>query len=173
MSHTRARGSVRPKKERTEKAPKSKPAPPGGATPPHRARHRDHRTGRLVLGRAAARQGLRSRGRRAPHVARLVRADRAPARSRPHRAGRPPRPALPYICGARRQARRGLQPRRPELRADLVEPARAHGLRSEEHTSELQSRLHLVCRLLLEKKKTAYQTILDFAKSTCYSLQSD
>src|SRR5256884_3728933 len=28
------------------------------------------------------------------------------------------------------------------------------GIRSEEHTSELQSRLHLVCRLLLEKKKT-------------------
>src|SRR5205809_3875165 len=32
--------------------------------------------------------------------------------------------------------------------------ALAHGdVRSEEHTSELQSRLHLVCRLLLEKKK--------------------
>src|SRR2546429_1160693 len=33
--------------------------------------------------------------------------------------------------------------------------AQAHGVefRSEEHTSELQSRLHLVCRLLLEKKK--------------------
>src|SRR2546422_1317173 len=30
-------------------------------------------------------------------------------------------------------------------------------LRSEEHTSELQSRLHLVCRLLLEKKKKLYQ----------------
>src|SRR2546422_6442862 len=29
----------------------------------------------------------------------------------------------------------------------------AGGIRSEEHTSELQSRLHLVCRLLLEKKK--------------------
>src|SRR2546422_1508377 len=29
----------------------------------------------------------------------------------------------------------------------------AAGPRSEEHTSELQSRLHLVCRLLLEKKK--------------------
>src|SRR5256884_6889924 len=29
--------------------------------------------------------------------------------------------------------------------------------RSEEHTSELQSRLHLVCRLLLEKKKTHHQ----------------
>src|SRR2546422_7108555 len=33
--------------------------------------------------------------------------------------------------------------------------------RSEEHTSELQSRLHLVCRLLLEKKKI---TIYDFSK---------
>src|SRR2546422_4976687 len=31
-------------------------------------------------------------------------------------------------------------------------------LRSEEHTSELQSRLHLVCRLLLEKKKTVNRT---------------
>src|SRR2546429_3500889 len=30
---------------------------------------------------------------------------------------------------------------------------RRHAERSEEHTSELQSRLHLVCRLLLEKKK--------------------
>src|SRR2546422_7510025 len=30
---------------------------------------------------------------------------------------------------------------------------RADVVRSEEHTSELQSRLHLVCRLLLEKKK--------------------
>src|SRR2546429_6537542 len=32
----------------------------------------------------------------------------------------------------------------------------AEGTRSEEHTSELQSRLHLVCRLLLEKKKKQY-----------------
>src|SRR2546422_3729420 len=31
--------------------------------------------------------------------------------------------------------------------------ARGAAMRSEEHTSELQSRLHLVCRLLLEKKK--------------------
>src|SRR3712207_8124918 len=31
----------------------------------------------------------------------------------------------------------------------------AFGIRSEEHTSELQSRQYLVCRLLLEKKKTA------------------
>src|SRR5687768_18204274 len=35
--------------------------------------------------------------------------------------------------------------------ADL--PGDVDELRSEEHTSELQSRLHLVCRLLLEKKK--------------------
>src|SRR5205809_6176605 len=34
-----------------------------------------------------------------------------------------------------------------------VHAARFDGTRSEEHTSELQSRLHLVCRLLLEKKK--------------------
>src|SRR5205809_3221050 len=44
---------------------------------------------------------------------------------------------------------------------------RRHGLsvlpRSEEHTSELQSRLHLVCRLLLEKKKqnTTHARTLD------------
>src|SRR2546422_6913312 len=33
--------------------------------------------------------------------------------------------------------------------------------RSEEHTSELQSRLHLVCRLLLEKKKKKHKTCDD------------
>src|SRR5690554_7633081 len=33
---------------------------------------------------------------------------------------------------------------------------RSLGRRSEEHTSELQSRPHLVCRLLLEKKNTAH-----------------
>src|SRR5687768_17843844 len=43
----------------------------------------------------------------------------------------------------------------PTIRADLdrlVAMLRAVPERSEEHTSELQSRLHLVCRLLLEKK---------------------
>src|SRR2546429_2584249 len=34
------------------------------------------------------------------------------------------------------------------------------GDRSEEHTSELQSRLHLVCRLLLEKKKNTQNRII-------------
>src|SRR3712207_7481601 len=38
----------------------------------------------------------------------------------------------------------------PALRVNTVLP----GPRSEEHTSELQSRQYLVCRLLLEKKKT-------------------
>src|ERR1041385_9324419 len=40
----------------------------------------------------------------------------------------------------------------------------AAATRSEEHTSELQSRLHLVCRLLLEKKKIQHKsnlTLLD------------
>src|SRR2546422_1731328 len=40
-----------------------------------------------------------------------------------------------------------------DLVAELIE-----GKRSEEHTSELQSRLHLVCRLLLEKKKKKKKT---------------
>src|SRR2546429_3074889 len=38
----------------------------------------------------------------------------------------------------------------------------ANLLRSEEHTSELQSRLHLVCRLLLEKKKKTTYTHLSY-----------
>src|SRR2546429_7029962 len=35
-------------------------------------------------------------------------------------------------------------------------------IRSEEHTSELQSRLHLVCRLLLEKKKKKIERRINF-----------
>src|SRR3712207_8255604 len=46
----------------------------------------------------------------------------------------------------------------PERAADLAAAALADGIdpRSEEHTSELQSRQYLVCRLLLEKKKMHY-----------------
>src|SRR2546422_3675274 len=47
------------------------------------------------------------------------------------------------------------------------EPGR---LRSEEHTSELQSRLHLVCRLLLEKKKKKRPTITS-ARQRLYTRQ--
>src|SRR2546429_5607119 len=53
---------------------------------------------------------------------------------------------------------RGIQQENVQIPGELevlkavVEKKNVH--RSEEHTSELQSRLHLVCRLLLEKKKT-------------------
>src|SRR3989449_8462050 len=42
---------------------------------------------------------------------------------------------------------------RPSSREEMRTPQFVEKFRSEEHTSELQSRLHLVCRLLLEKKK--------------------
>src|SRR3989442_6095128 len=48
-----------------------------------------------------------------------------------------------------------------------------HSKRSEEHTSELQSRPHLVCRLLLEKKKNPYTTLTyPSVSSTCGMLRS-
>src|SRR2546422_7268049 len=40
-----------------------------------------------------------------------------------------------------------------QAEASRIVEIRSQVTRSEEHTSELQSRLHLVCRLLLEKKK--------------------
>src|SRR5256884_629867 len=46
---------------------------------------------------------------------------------------------------------------------------RLRGARSEEHTSELQSRLHLVCRLLLEKKKTGGMSSCQFPLSSAAS----
>src|SRR2546422_1898654 len=49
----------------------------------------------------------------------------------------------------------GLTARRRQAVGTRQMPIDEYGVerRSEEHTSELQSRLHLVCRLLLEKKK--------------------
>src|SRR2546422_4820203 len=47
----------------------------------------------------------------------------------------------------------------PDMGMRHLSAAKPHGYRSEEHTSELQSRLHLVCRLLLEKKKSLQQPI--------------
>src|SRR2546422_8399001 len=58
-----------------------------------------------------------------------------------------------------------------EVCADDVEPI---GTRSEEHTSELQSRLHLVCRLLLEKKKkkiTPYLYVVEYIVSRALQIQ--
>src|SRR3989442_6038829 len=59
----------------------------------------------------------------------------------------------------------------PAQAGDIVEDAGHHGnqARSEEHTSELQSRPHLVCRLLLEKKnmQTAYPVTVHFFSDVC------
>src|SRR2546429_4616350 len=76
---------------------------------------------------------------------------------------RPPRSTLfPYTTLFRSpgtQQRASAHPRGQRGAVHLVDAHRAERLcepgrpRSEEHTSELQPRLHLVCRLLLEKKK--------------------
>src|SRR2546429_4669911 len=71
---------------------------------------------------------------------------------------RPPRSTLfPYTTLFRSLQERGIvnaliDPHRPSRRSSFIVPGVTPEERSEEHTSELQSRLHLVCRLLLEKK---------------------
>src|SRR2546429_4387579 len=76
---------------------------------------------------------------------------------------RPPRSTLfPYTTLFRSHARRtgsssscATASATTRCRAAGDQPTAARSrTRSEEHTSELQSRLHLVCRLLLEKKKS-------------------
>src|SRR2546422_6462646 len=79
---------------------------------------------------------------------------------------RPPRSTLfPYttlfrsailqaILGGERDGQKLAALRDGRIKASEEEIARS---RSEEHTSELQSRLHLVCRLLLEKKNNTKQ----------------
>src|SRR2546429_1892378 len=68
---------------------------------------------------------------------------------------RPPRSTLfPYTTLFRSQGRAAqLAHALGDGVGDRVDLVRLLVERSEEHTSELQSRLHLVCRLLLEKKK--------------------
>src|SRR3712207_8930566 len=75
--------------------------------------------------------------------------------------------ALPICVAAEVTAVRAARARDEE--AEVARRGRVHGAvaspgwailvgrRSEEHTSELQSRQYLVCRLLLEKKKKTYQ----------------
>src|SRR2546425_5979834 len=68
---------------------------------------------------------------------------------RVYRARRPaPRPRGAGVRRLEREGRAGTSSRRFGLAIDI--------LRSEEHTSELQSLAYLVCRLLLEKKKIMY-----------------
>src|SRR2546430_11397151 len=50
------------------------------------------------------------------------------------------------------------RPHRPRLRSIAAQEDVPHVVRSEEHTSELQSQSNLVCRLLLEKKKQTEPT---------------
>src|SRR2546422_1963473 len=77
-------------------------------------------------------------------------------RSRSARRDRARVLAVRVAAGGAAAARaRGPVCRRPRGRA-AVRAGRRRGTRSEEHTSELQSRLHLVCRLLLEKKKKTH-----------------
>src|SRR2546422_7062612 len=67
---------------------------------------------------------------------------------------RPPRSTLfPYTTLFRSVADARCFVRLPAALGQGQHQARDLHHRSEEHTSELQSRLHLVCRLLLEKKK--------------------
>src|SRR5947199_4286148 len=68
---------------------------------------------------------------------------------------RPPRSTLfPYTTLFRSRPGKGRSaPARRPCRRSCAGPRTAPQARSEEHTSELQSLRHLVCRLLLEKKK--------------------
>src|SRR5438045_4335174 len=76
---------------------------------------------------------------------------------------RPPRSTLfPYTTLFRSVLRRSHRGECHRLLRRLCQRRRAHH-RSEEHTSELQSLRHLVCRLLLEKKKKN--------KDECYKLE--
>src|SRR3712207_8458824 len=56
------------------------------------------------------------------------------------------------VAGAQGEGHRGGDPGAGEHLALVVVSGERRGVRSEEHTSELQSRQYLVCRLLLEKK---------------------
>src|SRR2546430_12064104 len=75
---------------------------------------------------------------------------------------RPPRSTLfPYttLFRSARIADQNRDRRREGQGGKRARPGRpAEMVRSEEHTSELQSQSNLVCRLLLEKKKTNYST---------------
>src|SRR3712207_7537099 len=82
---------------------------------------------------------------------------RSPAGDGPGRR----RPVVVPVAGHVRPAGRGLDPLRAVdgLEDQAVQQRRAApAVRSEEHTSELQSRQYLVCRLLLEKKKNTTLT---------------
>src|SRR6266571_682867 len=55
----------------------------------------------------------------------------------------------------------------------VIKPSPKHSRRSEEHTSELQSHVNLVCRLLLDKKKTLRNRLCAPRANTRRSLRSE
>src|SRR5256884_6056052 len=61
--------------------------------------------------------------------------------------------AASFTGGEAEDLRRAMGFKRSESRMREIEVKLRHGMEIGKHTSELQSRLHLVCRLLLEKKK--------------------
>src|SRR5882762_30000 len=71
-------------------------------------------------------------------------------------------PNQPRIFAGRFEERKNVRAIKPR-NATQRSHRRAH-LRSEEHTSELQSHLNLVCRLLLEKKKKKKKQHLHYKK---------
>src|SRR5258708_27249844 len=74
---------------------------------------------------------------------------------------RPPRSTLfPYTTLFRSRIHLPPHACRRGLQTQASPPPPGRPARSEEHTSELQSPDHLVCRLLLEKKKTAINTTM-------------
>src|SRR2546422_6648614 len=76
-------------------------------------------------------------------------------------SGAPQTTARPAAAGPDRPHRTHRAREKPQAARGACHgqstPTRLVRERSEEHTSELQSRLHLVCRLLLEKKKKTEQ----------------
>src|SRR3989449_6174826 len=101
---------------------------------------RDRELGEIGIGREAARAHPRELAR---HPHRLAHRSKSPA-------------GCPRLSSYRRRYRPLRAISSPCVPRSMMRPSSStstKSARSEEHTSELQSRLHLVCRLLLEKKK--------------------
>src|SRR3989449_4727920 len=161
----RSRGRARTSRRRWRRAPSTRARSRRGPEPPpppdeHEGLPTEVRRARALHARA--------------HPARVRDPGRVPDCPHPDRRQRelPELEPLRPTKDLRRARELPPHPRRPDLLRDRApEHARLHGWlrdgrsrrwtrprhhaepRSEEHTSELQSRLHLVCRLLLEKKK--------------------
>src|SRR5699024_11802066 len=163
---------------RAESAGGSRALPPRGA----RRLSRPHRQSRPRFPSRPSRPGRRGFIRAGPGTA-----DRSLARGDPAPAAPTPCFSVLQRCnvsaGSSAQCRTG-RPRADfppagrntmKRRSFLAASAAAAGLaasRSEEHTSELQSRFDLVCRLLLEKKNTTNERLTALATVALWTLWS-